>query len=78
MHRVIAIVAGMGVFFIPSPFARLVGAVVGTWTGWLALFGNSIRLRGSREMLAEGESKLKRGKTANESVGCRYRNRNVH
>ena len=55
-HRAITVVAGMGVYFIPSPFARLVGAVVGTWCGWMAVFGDFARLKGSPEMLAEGES----------------------
>lgn len=57
MNRLITIAAGMGVFFIPSPLARLAGIVVGTWTGWLALLGSTIRTRGSRETLVEGESR---------------------
>lgn len=52
------VVAGMGCYFIPSPLARLVGIFVGTWHGWLALFGNLTRLKGSREVLAEGQGEL--------------------
>lgn len=57
MNRLITVAAGMGVYFVPSPVVRLAGIVVGTWTGWLALFGNTIRTKGSRETLVEGESK---------------------
>jgi len=55
-NRLIMIAAGMGVYFIPSPVIRLAGIIVGTWTGWLAVFGNTIRTKGSRETLVEGES----------------------
>lgn len=55
-HRALTVVGGMGCYLLPSPALRLVGVSIGTWTGWLALFGNWARMKGSREMLAEGRS----------------------
>lgn len=55
------VVAGMGCFFIPSPAARLIGISIGTWTGWLAQYGNWIRLKGSVETVAEGQSESRSG-----------------
>ena len=60
-HRFIVIAAGMGCYFLPSPFWRLLGGCMGVWTGWLALYGNWIRLKGSEEMLAEGRGKFSNG-----------------
>ncbi|WWC91829.1 uncharacterized protein L201_006776 [Kwoniella dendrophila CBS 6074] len=54
-HRVMAVIFGMGFYIFPWPEARLVGVSIGTWTGWLALFGNWARLKGSEEMVAEGQ-----------------------
>lgn len=55
-HRIITITAGMGCYWIPIVGVRLLGISLGTSAGWLALFGNWARLKGSREMLAEGKS----------------------
>lgn len=49
------VIGGMASWFLPIPSARLAAVFVGTWSGWLALFGNWARLRGSKEMLAEGQ-----------------------
>ncbi|ORX35356.1 Frag1/DRAM/Sfk1 family-domain-containing protein [Kockovaella imperatae] len=57
-HRIIMVVAGMGCYFIPSVSVRLFCISLGTWTGWLAQFGNWYRLRGSLEMIAEGQTML--------------------
>ena len=54
-HRIIMVATGMGCFFIPSVGIRLLSISVGTWTGWLAQFGTWHRLRGSAEMVAEGQ-----------------------
>lgn len=55
-HRTIHVVAGMGVYCVPSVAMRFVGIALGTWTGWLPLYGNWARLKGSPEMLVEGKS----------------------
>lgn len=55
-NRTITIVAGLGCYFIPSPLARLVGISVGTWYGWLAVFGDLLRLKGSSEVVVESQS----------------------
>ncbi|WVR00084.1 hypothetical protein IAU59_007226 [Kwoniella sp. CBS 9459] len=55
-HRIVAVVFGMAFYVFPWPEARLVGVSLGTWTAWLALFGNWARLKGSEEMLAEGQN----------------------
>jgi len=47
----------MGCYFLPSAIPRLLGVSFGTWCGWLALYGNWVRMRGSSEMLAEGRSR---------------------
>lgn len=56
-HRAIMVIGGMASWILPIPFARLAAVFIGTWTGWLALFGNWARLRGSKEMVAEGQGK---------------------
>ncbi|ODN89207.1 calcofluor white hypersensitive protein [Cryptococcus wingfieldii CBS 7118] len=55
-HRSITIFFGMGCYFLPWPFARLVCLVVGTWAGWSALLGTWVRVQGSEEILAEGQT----------------------
>ncbi|WVF72912.1 hypothetical protein IAT40_007730 [Kwoniella sp. CBS 6097] len=55
-HRIVAVVFGMAFYIFPWPEARLVGVSLGTWTAWLALFGNWARLKGSEEMVAEGQN----------------------
>ncbi|WWD19737.1 hypothetical protein CI109_104201 [Kwoniella shandongensis] len=55
VHRIMMVVFGMGCYFFPWPAARLVGVSIGTWTGWQSLSGTWARLRGSEEMLAEGQ-----------------------
>ena len=57
-HRLVVIAFGLGSFIFPSPALRLFGVACATWTGWLALYGNWIRMRGSKEILAEGKSEL--------------------
>ncbi|WRT70118.1 uncharacterized protein IL334_007112 [Kwoniella shivajii] len=54
-HRAVAVICGMGCYLFPWPAVRLVGVSVGTWTGWLALFGSWARLKGSEEMIAEAQ-----------------------
>ncbi|KAK8853309.1 hypothetical protein IAR55_004013 [Kwoniella newhampshirensis] len=54
-HRALLVLCGMGCYFFPWPAARLLGVSLGTWTGWLSLFGTWARLRGSEEVLAEGQ-----------------------
>jgi len=55
-NRLVTIIAGMGCYWIPIVGLRLLCISLGTSAGWLALFGNWARLRGSREMLTEGKS----------------------
>ena len=66
-HRIIMVIGGMASWFLPIPSARLAAVFVGTWTGWLALFGNWARLRGSKEMLAEGQGQFRNGLTSDDS-----------
>ncbi|WVQ84587.1 hypothetical protein IAT38_006741 [Cryptococcus sp. DSM 104549] len=54
-HRTLTVIFGMGCYFFPWPAARLLGVFVGTWAGWSALFGTWVRLKGSEEMVAEGQ-----------------------
>ena len=49
------VAGGMASWILPNPFSRLLAVSIGTWTGWLALLGNWTRLKGSREMIAEGQ-----------------------
>ncbi|OCF42243.1 calcofluor white hypersensitive protein [Kwoniella heveanensis CBS 569] len=55
-NRIVAVIFGMAFYVFPWPEARLVGVSLGTWTAWLALFGNWARLKGSEEMIAEGQN----------------------
>ncbi|WWC72123.1 uncharacterized protein I206_106083 [Kwoniella pini CBS 10737] len=55
-NRICAVLFGMGFYIFPWPAARLVGVSIGTWTGWAALFGTWARLKGSAEMIAEGQT----------------------
>ncbi|WVO15056.1 hypothetical protein L204_102700 [Cryptococcus depauperatus] len=54
-HRVLTVVFGMGCYFFPWPAARLICVSLGTWSGWSATFGMWARMRGSEEMIAEGQ-----------------------
>jgi hypothetical protein len=54
-NRVAMVVGGMASWILPNPFSRLLAVSIGTWCGWLALFGNWARLKGSKEMIAEGQ-----------------------
>ena len=55
-HRFLTIVLGMGCYIIPLPSARLICITVATWTGWLALYGDWIRLKGSPELITDAQS----------------------
>jgi hypothetical protein len=55
-NRTAMVMGGMASWILPNPFSRLLAVSIGTWTGWLALLGNYARLKGSREMIAEGQS----------------------
>ncbi|ORY35803.1 Frag1/DRAM/Sfk1 family-domain-containing protein [Naematelia encephala] len=55
IHRTIMVLAGMASYCIPSVAARLIGVSIGTWVGWLSLYGNWSRLKGSQEMIAESK-----------------------
>jgi len=54
-NRVAMVIGGMASWVLPNPFSRLLAVSIGTWCGWLALFGNWARLKGSKEMIAEGQ-----------------------
>ncbi|OWZ55107.1 calcofluor white hypersensitive protein [Cryptococcus neoformans 125.91] len=54
-HRIVTIICGMGCYFFPWPAARLLGVTFGTWAGWSAMFGTWTRVKGSQEMIAEGQ-----------------------
>jgi hypothetical protein len=54
-NRVAMVLGGMASWILPNPFSRLLAVSIGTWCGWLALFGNWARLKGSKEMIAEGQ-----------------------
>jgi hypothetical protein len=54
-NRVAMVIGGMASWILPNPFSRLLAVSIGTWCGWLALFGNWARLKGSKEMIAEGQ-----------------------
>jgi hypothetical protein len=52
--RAVMVAFGLGCYFA-TPTVRLLGVSIGTSAGWLALAGNWARLKGSKEMLAEGK-----------------------
>ena len=52
--RGVTVLAGMGVFAAPLPIIRLIGIVIGTAAGWLAVVDPFRRARGSAEARAEG------------------------
>jgi hypothetical protein len=56
-NRTAMVLGGMASWILPNPFSRLLAVSIGTWTGWLALLGNWAKLKGSKEMIAEGQSK---------------------
>lgn len=57
-QRIVTVICGMGCYFFPWPAARLLGVTIGTWAGWSAMFGTWPRVKGSQEMIAEGQSGL--------------------
>lgn len=57
-NRVAMVLGGMASWILPNPFSRLLAVSIGTWCGWLALLGNWTRLKGSKEMIAEGQGEL--------------------
>nr|XP_019001310.1 calcofluor white hypersensitive protein [Kwoniella mangroviensis CBS 8507]OCF64771.1 calcofluor white hypersensitive protein [Kwoniella mangroviensis CBS 8507] len=54
-HRIMTVVFGMGFYIFPWPIVRLVGIFIGVWTGWQVLFATWERLKGSEEIVAEGQ-----------------------
>lgn len=56
--RTLTAVAGLGCYAAPQPIVRLLGVVVGTSSGWLAILSPLIRIKGGREAAAEGQGEL--------------------
>ncbi|WWD03771.1 hypothetical protein V865_001827 [Kwoniella europaea PYCC6329] len=54
-HRIMTVVFGMGFYIFPCPIIRLAGIFIGVWTGWQVLFATWERLKGSEEIVAEGQ-----------------------
>lgn len=46
---------GLGCYAAPLPILRLVGVVIGTGTGWLAVLSPLMRIKGGREARAEAQ-----------------------
>lgn len=53
--RSLTVVFGLGCHAAPLPILRLVGVVIGTGAGWLAVLSPLIRIRGGHEARAEAQ-----------------------
>ena len=59
-HRAIMCGVGLGCYAIPSVPGRFLCILIAMWCGWMSFMADSIRLRGSPEMLAQGKSEFPR------------------
>lgn len=57
-HRAIMCLVGLGAYIIPHVAARFLCVMVAMWCGWCAFTADSLRVKGSPEMLSQTKSKL--------------------
>lgn len=55
-HRLLVYVLGLGCYKLPSTGARYMCVVAAMWCGWCAFMGDTVRLRGSPEMISQMKS----------------------